>query len=270
METFRSEHLSYQVIKPWKENFPNLIAGITTRYGGTSNPPYDTLNMGLHVNDDEKAVIENRNHLAELIQFPLDAWVLGEQIHGNKIAIIEAESPFVGAGARTKQSAIAGVDGLMTKNSEILLAAFFADCVPLYFYDPVSGWLGIAHAGWKGTVSGIAREMINKLTKEGVSVKDLHVAIGPSIGFDRYQVNQIVIDQIPSHYQAQVCTKLKQTNDQYLLDLKKLNQLILIDRAIDPEKILISTQCTYEQSIFYSHRRDQGQTGRMLGFIGCR
>src|SRR5699024_2441019 len=95
-------------------------------------------------------------------------------------------------------------------------------------------------------------------------------AIGPSIGFDRYQVNQIVIDQIPSHYQAQVCTKLKQTNDQYLLDLKKLNQLILIDRAIDPEKILISTQCTYEQSIFYSHRRDQGQTGRMLGFIGCR
>src|SRR5699024_12003310 len=75
-------------------------------------------------------------------------------------------------------------------------------------------------------------------------------AIGPSIGFDRYQVNQIVIDQIPSHYQAQVCTKLKQTNDQYLLDLKKLNQLILIDRADRKSTRLNSSHVSISYAVF--------------------
>ena len=270
MEPFQKGHLSYHVIKSWEEKFPNLTAGITTRHGGTSSDPYDTLNMGLHVHDDGNAVVENRQRLAELVQFPLKSWVLGEQVHGTKIVKVEAESPFIGAGTIPEQPAIAGIDGLITKNKDILLAAFLADCVPLYFYDPKTGWFGIAHAGWKGTVGGIAREMVKHLISEGVSAKDLYVAIGPSIGANNYQVNQQVIDQIPKHYQDAVCVKLDLESDQYLLDLKKLNQLILIDQEIDQEKIIVSKQCTYEQPHFYSHRQDQGQTGRMLGFIGCR
>lgn len=270
MEPFQKGHLSYRVIKSWEEKFPNLTAGITTRHGGTSSEPYDTLNMGLHVHDDGNAVVDNRQRLAGLIQFPLEAWVLGEQVHGTKIMKVEEESPFIGAGTTPEQPAIAGIDGLITKNKDILLAAFFADCVPLYFYDPKTGWFGIAHAGWKGTVGGIAGEMVKKLICEGVSAKDLYVAIGPSIGANNYQVNQQVIDQIPKCFQAAVCVKLDLESDQYLLDLKKLNQLMLIDQAVDQEKIIVSKQCTYEQPHFYSHRRDQGQTGRMLGFIGCR
>lgn len=268
VDHFQQEHPTYQVIKTWKKQFPNLTAGITTRHGGTSSHPYESLNLAFHVNDNPQDVINNRKILANQLGFSLDHWILGEQVHGANVETVKSDSAYVGAGSTPDIPAIANVDGIITNKRNVLLCAFFADCVPLYFYDPSSGWIGIAHAGWKGTVSGIAKEMVKRLNQEGVLSNRIHVAIGPSIGPQHYQVNHLVIDQIPQQYIEHVCVKLDHVEDQYLLDLKKLNYLMLIDQDIRPEQITISQQCTFEQDYFYSHRRDQGKTGRMLGFIG--
>ncbi|WP_440895216.1 peptidoglycan editing factor PgeF [Amphibacillus sp. Q70] len=268
MEPFQSSHASYKQIKSWANMFPEITAGITTRLGGRSKSPYDTFNMGLHVNDVEADVVENRMKLADLIGFPLERWCLGEQVHGTNIARLSKNDANIGAGSMPVYPAIRGIDGLMTKERDILIAAFFADCVPLFFYDPVSGWIGIAHAGWRGTVNGIAVEMIKELAEEGVNPDNLFITIGPSISFARYQVNQDVIKHIPATYRNKVSHKIAHNGDQYLLDLKKLNQYMLIDQGVNAAKLLVTEQCTYDHSEFYSHRRDQGRTGRMLGFIG--
>ncbi|QHT46572.1 peptidoglycan editing factor PgeF [Bacillus sp. SB49] len=247
------------------ENFPELVAGISTRSGGCSQNPYHTLNMGLHVEDEAETVVKNRQRLAEELAFPLESWVIGEQIHGTKIHVVQRSDR--GKGAASHATAVAGVDGLITKERGILLAAFFADCVPLYFYDPETGWIGIAHAGWKGTVKEMAGKMLDALLEQGCRKEDIRVIIGPSIGMERYEVDDKVADAVPDAHKK-ACL-IEQEAGKYLLDLKSLHAHMLIKKGIPLEHLHVSGYCTYEEeAVFYSHRRDHGKTGRMLGFIG--
>ncbi|WP_067838796.1 peptidoglycan editing factor PgeF [Amphibacillus sediminis] len=267
MEPFQTQEIYYQ-IQPWIEHTPALIAGITTRCGGVSQAPYQQLNMGLHVNDNPNAVLKNRQRLADKLQIDLDRWVLGEQIHETKINVVTESA--IGAGATLAKPPLSGVDGLVTNQKSVLLAAFFADCVPLYFYDPVTEWIGIAHAGWRGTVAGMAARMVDVLVEQGVNPKNLKAAIGPSISQRHYQVNTNVVDKVPTRYRERVVTKQADLNDQYLLDLPKLNELIMLDKGIKHTNLVKTSRCTYQTDRLYSYRRDQGKTGRMLGFIGLR
>ncbi|MBM7540496.1 peptidoglycan editing factor PgeF [Amphibacillus cookii] len=268
MEPFQQVHESFYHVSPWIQRHSGLQAGLTTRYGGVSQSSYASLNMGLHVGDTPEAVMANRHRLAKQVNIAIDHWVLGEQVHGTKIARIDHNSEKRGAGSNSTQAPIPGVDGLITKERNILLAAFFADCVPLYFYDPITGWLGIAHAGWRGTVNGMAIEMVKALQQEGVETENLQVAIGPSISQMYYQVNLDVINCIPQIYRDLVSIKIKEVPEQYLLDLRQLNKHMLMDQGINREHILVSHRCTYQTNNLYSYRRDHGKTGRMLGFIG--
>src|SRR5699024_4992185 len=144
---------------------------------------------------------------------------------------------------------------------------FFADCVPLFFYDKRLNIVGIAHAGWKGTVKEIGAQMVKSFVQLGSQMEDLFVAIGPCISKMNYEVNDHVIKHIDENFVSKVVTD--KGEGKYLLDLKQLNVEILLQNGVMRNNIDITTYCTYEhEQLFYSYRRDNGKTGRMLAFIG--
>ncbi|MFD2044021.1 peptidoglycan editing factor PgeF [Ornithinibacillus salinisoli] len=266
-DVFLHENESFLSIKKWQELNPNLIAGFTSRIGGVSETPYDSQNLGLHVPDKKQSILSNRRSLAQQLNFPLESWASGEQVHHSHVQVITQADK--GKGAMDYDSSIQGTDGLITNETGLLCTAFFADCVPLYFYDPQSKYIGIAHAGWKGSVNRIAEKMVEKLQSLGVDVRKLLVAIGPCISQENYEVNSQVIDHVSPKLREKTTVHVGEYK--YLLNLKQLNVEILLQCGVFRNNIDISNYCTYtEKSLFYSHRRDQGKTGRMLGYIGLR
>ncbi|WP_373895945.1 peptidoglycan editing factor PgeF [Virgibacillus sp. CBA3643] len=264
-EPFKQSNESYLHIDKWQKVNPRLRAGFTTRNGGLSQPPFDTLNCGLHVQDEYDHVIANREILANDLTIPLKNWVAGEQTHQTTVKIVSSEDK--GKGAASYQSSIKRTDGLLTNERGVLCTAFFADCVPLFFFDPVSEYIGIAHAGWKGSVNRIGGKMVQELQTAGVDAADLLVAIGPCISQQYYEVDENVIKHLTTHDKEK--TVLPSENNRYLLDLKQLNVEILLQCGVLRNNIDVTNYCTFQDNtLFYSHRRDKGKTGRMLGFLG--
>ncbi|MBO8155319.1 MAG: peptidoglycan editing factor PgeF [Bacillaceae bacterium] len=254
-----SGHPSILTISDWEKE--GVTAGITTRKGGFSHPPYAALNMGDHVGDDLETVNQNRHHVAKLINFPLKNWVMPKQIHSTKIADISHVSDCTDE---------LSCDGVITNQPGQLLTAVFADCVPLYFFALKDQWVGLAHAGWRGTAGGIAEKMVQRFVENGVQPGDLYVVIGPCIGKSHYEVDENVVQYIPDSYQKDHIIEPVRPGH-YLLDLKQLNKEILMNAGILTERIEMTDYCTYDKDEwFYSHRRDQGKTGRMMAFIGIK
>lgn len=264
-EPFVHEDESHLHIEKWQKINPKLTAGFTVRNGGFSTPPFHTLNCGLHVNDNPNDVIENKRLLSERLHFPMESWASGEQIHQTNIKRIKNEDK--GKGSTAYENAIKGIDGMITNSSGILCTAFFADCVPLFFFDPKTRYIGLAHAGWKGTVGGMASKMVKRLQNESVDPADLLVVIGPCISQNFYEVDENVIKHIPFDLRKKT---VQQNGENYsLLDLKQLNVDILLQSGVLRHNIDITNYCTFnDENLFFSHRRDNGKTGRMLGFLG--
>ncbi len=266
LEPFIQVHSSFVELNTWQKADSQLVVGFSTRHGGVSKAPFDTFNLGLHVNDNQQDVVTNKNKLSQLIDYPLDHWVMAEQTHGTNIHLVTAADK--GKGAFQYETSIQDTDGLITKEKNILLTAMFADCVPLYFWDQKTGWIGIAHAGWKGTVKQIAGKMVQALKDNGANVDSLYVGIGPSISQGNYEINDFVFNHIPIEFREQVTEKVSDKN--YLLNLSSLNYYILVKHGIHLENIYQTNFCTYSNPLFFSHRYENGQTGRMLGYIGKR
>lgn len=266
MEPFSKKTNQFLELEKWQKRSAELVVGFTSRNGGVSKEAYSSLNCGLHVHDVESDVLQNRRKLAKLIDIPLENWIMGEQVHDIKIKIVDENDK--GSGAFSSASSIPAIDGVLTKTSGVLLSAFFADCIPLYFFDPEAGIIGIAHAGWKGTVGGIASEMVTAFVKQGSNKDNILVTVGPGISKEHYEVDERVISKIDEKYREKVLTT---QDNRSLLDLKELNREILLQSGILSHNIDITSYCTYrDEALFFSHRRDQGKTGRMLGFIGFR
>jgi polyphenol oxidase len=249
--------------------FTEVTAGFTTKHGGMSSGAFATFNLGLHVGDDCAVVVHNRHRLADLLQFPLERWICCEQIHDARIEKVTAGQS--GRGATDYSSAIAGADGLYTDEAGVLLALCFADCVPLYFMAPKHGMIGLAHAGWKGTVKNIAGKMVRLWQeREHIPLADIYVAVGPSIGACCYVVDDRVIVHVDRVLQEEQPLVYRQVSPgQYVLDLKALNQMLLMKEGIRKDHIYVSSYCTScADHLFFSHRRDHGKTGRMMAFIG--
>lgn len=253
-------------IDEWMEQSNDLVVGFTTRNNGVSKQPFDSLNLGFHVPDDYEDVLQNRKLLSNKLNLPLENWVMGEQVHGANVVIVDQADS--GKGSKTQLDAIKDIDGMLTKQKGILCAALFADCVPIYFFAPATGWIGIAHAGWRGTVNRIAEQMIYTLTENGVDIHDIRVAIGPSISKEAYEVDAHVIEHIPEQYREKVCER--KGNGRFQLDLRQLNKEIILNVGVLVENVIVTDYCTYNDHLLFSHRRDDGKTGRMLGFIGHR
>ncbi|CAM3186882.1 peptidoglycan editing factor PgeF [Sporolactobacillus spathodeae] len=249
-----------------------IMAGFSLRTGGKSKPPWSTLNLGLHVGDIPEDVIANRSVLADSIGFPLERWICAEQIHGTEIAVVTETQ--VGSGAKELETVVKGADGLMTTSPDVLLALCFADCVPVYFYVEDPAAIAILHAGWRGTVGQGARKMVDLLVEQLhlSSAKKIHAIIGPAIGQQDYEVDDRVfreVTKLKPKLWNQAVTKTE--NGHYLLGLKELNRAILLDSGLSSAQIEMTDYTTYQcPELFFSYRRDQGCTGRMIGFIGLK
>ncbi|MBL5766663.1 peptidoglycan editing factor PgeF [Heyndrickxia sporothermodurans] len=269
-EPFQKKEKEYFIIESWNRLNSNLIAGFTTKNGGKSKNEFQTLNCGFHVGDALTDVQQNRQLLSTKLDFDINSWVGAEQTHGCRIAKVgESEA---GKGALDYESSLQNTDGLYTEEKNTLLTLCFADCVPLYFFAPDYNMIGIAHAGWKGTVDGIGKKMVEKWTSEGIAVQHIQAVIGPSICKDCYVVDNRVIAKVNNWMKPNIEMPYEEiTPGQFKLDLKKLNQFILELSGIPPENIYLTNYCTRcDQDEFFSHRRDYGKTGRMLSFIGLK
>ncbi|GAB7387648.1 peptidoglycan editing factor PgeF [Bacillaceae bacterium] len=257
-------------IRSWMEKDPHVVAGFTTRRGGCSEPPFHGLNCALHVGDDPEKVRKNRETVCRRAGFPFEGWTCAEQVHGSKIREVTREER--GAGRLGQGEAIAGTDGLYTRERGIFLTSFYADCVPLYFYDPLRRIVGIAHAGWRGTVAGIGPRMVQEWWERfGSRPEQIRVAIGPSIAGCCYEVDALVADPVRRFVPGWQEVLIPKENGKYMLDLRKANGNLLQKAGIRQEHIEISTYCTScRNDLFFSYRKEKGRTGRMAAFVALR
>jgi len=270
MEPFVLKNQSYLTIENWISQFPELVAGFTTKSGGTSKGVFESLNLGFHVSDDGSNVCSNREKVAELLKFPLSHWVGAEQIHD--IVLKKITKADRGYGSNSYDHSFKGTDGFYTNEEGILLTLCFADCVPLFFIAPEKKMIGTAHAGWKGTVGQIAKQMITVWGREGIQPEQIFVAIGPSICEKCYIVDEHVINLVDKSLEDGGIIPYNLIEEgQYSLNLREINKHILLAAGVPDKNILqthFCTSCHHEG--FFSHRRDKGKTGRMLSFIGWK
>lgn len=261
-------------LEAWENTDAGITAGFTTRLGGVSNGHWSSLNMGLHVGDRNEDVVRNRQLLSEAIGWPFEAFTCAEQVHSANVHIVTVDD--IGRGRDSRQTALQDTDALVTNIRGVLLASFYADCVPLYFYDPVHEVVGLAHAGWKGTASEIACRTVEAMQQTfGSDPSQLQGAIGPAIGSCCYEVDGPVIGRMEALCSSfanapAVDSMIRRGQDgKAMLDLKEINRQIMIKAGILPTHIEISTWCTScKTDLLFSHRAEKGATGRMASWIG--
>ncbi|AGB40790.1 uncharacterized protein, YfiH family [Halobacteroides halobius DSM 5150] len=239
----------------------------STRVGGVSQDEYTSLNLGLHVADDKEAVIENRKQICNLLNSDHQQLVAGKQLHNDRIEIISKEDQ--GKGALNYDSALDNTDALLTNQKGVLLTSYYADCTPIFLLDPVLEIVGLVHAGWKGTVKKITQQTVLKMKEVyGSKVNNLLVAIGPSIGKCCYKVDEHVLNHLQEQFDDWKVL-VKQINaKEWWLDLSLANRVQLEELGVNPKNIIDSDLCTACNSdLFYSYRRDNGETGRMASLI---
>jgi YfiH family protein len=258
--------ISYVNCKPWAEKFPELIQGITTRETGFSTGAYHAGNMGLHVGDDAGKVIKNRILLCQSFNLSLADWVSGEQIHGCSVAVVN--SSHKGMGGRDHSTALAGMDALVTDEKGILLAGYFADCVPILFFNPVIGLIGLAHAGWRGTKDKIVMKVLEVMSEQFASrMADTLVWVAPAIGPCCYRVDQSLAEKFSFNFPEVVIKR----EEGFYIDLPQCNILQMTECGIEPENVYRSNRCTMcEKEVFFSHRSSGPNTGRMAAFIAMK
>lgn len=244
-----------------------VVHAYTTRRGGISLEPYDSLNMGLHVGDNPGQVITNRKRVCRLLGADISQMVAGQQVHGDKVVTVGTS--FCGRGSLSWDDALPGVDALVTAEPGVLLSSYYADCVPLFFVDPVRKVVALAHAGWKGTVLRIGAATVKHMQEgHGCKAGDIITAIGPSIGPCCYEVDEPVLKQVeeclPGH------TGLAQPGKpgKWWLNLPEINRRVLLEAGIRPDNITAAGYCTScRKDLFFSHRGESGQTGRTASLI---
>ncbi len=244
-----------------------LVHGFTTRTGGVSTGPYESLNMAFHVGDRPENVVENRERALYSLGVDPGCLVAGEQVHGDKVLIVGSSEK--GRGALNHESALPGVDALVTKENGVALASFYADCVPLFFWDPVKGVAAMAHAGWKGTLLNIGPKTIKEMVLAfGCRPRDIIAGIGPSIGPCCYEVGEGVARAFYSVFnRAGDFIRIVRTG-RYRLDLWQVNKISLIESGIEETNIEAACLCTScHRHLFFSYRAQGGVCGRMAAVI---
>ena len=247
-------------------------AGVThafsTRVGGVSEGYLGSMNLSFHRGDDPEKVMENHRRFAGAVGYDYTKLVFSDQVH--KTDIYKVTETDEGKGI-VRDSDITETDGLMTNVPGIPLMTFYADCVPVFFYDPVKKVVAMNHSGWKGTVAKISKCMIERLGDEyGTYPSDLICAVGPSICKDCYEVSEDVADQFKMAYtESQVPQIVYPKEDgKYLLDLHRANYFNLVDAGVKPEKIDITNICTCCNSEWlFSHRASKGLRGNLGAVI---
>ena len=237
--------------------------GFTTRLGGVSRDYLESLNLGAHRGDDPKNVAENYRILGEALGFSIPQLVLTNQVHGNTVRVV-GRSDWKGSFSNRDYPEC---DGLVTNEEGTALMVFSADCTPILFYDPVTGAVGAAHAGWRGTAQKIAAKVVETMASAfGCDPGNICAAIGPNIGSCCFETDSDVPDAMIAAFGEAAKAFITPKNDKFFVDLKGLNALCL--RTAGVENIEISTHCTAcRPDLFWSHRVTRGHRGSQGAII---
>lgn len=234
--------------------------GIFTRHGGVSDAPWASLNLGGTVGDPPSAVRRNHEIMHEVLDLNEESSCTTWLVHG--VDVVIAEKPVEG------RRWIARADGLMTNKPDIPLVMRYADCVPLLFHDPTKQVIGIAHAGWRGTVNGMGSQMIRAMQQAyGSQPDEIRVVIGPSISQECFQVGEEVIEALAEQFgDVDGLVERDPSDGTAYVDLWEANRIDVAQSGV--KHIEVSGICTHKnKQDFYSHRAEKGKTGRFGAVI---
>ncbi|KKO20602.1 MAG: peptidoglycan editing factor PgeF [Candidatus Brocadia sp.] len=236
---------------------------VSSRTGGLSRWPYDSLNLGFHVGDNPETVHKNRQRLAVSVGIPLDNFTFARQVHGGNVKIITED--LRGSGAFQESTAISDADAMITNIPQICLMVLQADCVPFLFFDTKRKVIGVAHAGWRGTLRMIAQNTIKVfMEKFCCSPDDILVGVGPSIGPCCYEIGPETTAEIRKVFGYEnTYLRNENTLGKRHFNLWEANKRQLIHMGIPEKNIEIARICTQcNHTLFFSYRHHNTGTGR--------
>lgn len=243
----------------------------STRLGGVSKGDFATMNFSFTRGDDRDDVLENYRRMAAALGVDRERMVLTWQTHTTNVRRVTEEDEGKGI---VRDRDYRDVDGLITDIPGITLVTFFADCVPLYFLDPVHKAIGLSHSGWRGTVKRMGQVTVDAMKEAfGTRPEDIIACIGPSICGDCYEVGEEVADEFADafHEKYHDVILLKKQNGKYQLDLWKANEIVLKEAGIKGDNLAVTNICTYcNPQLLFSHRRTAERRGNLCAFLSLK
>ena len=232
---------------------PGLLAVESTRHGGVSEHPYQSLNLGFNTGDSPAKVRLNRSRFFSAIGIPESKVAGSHQVHGDEVLLVDSPGQYE------------GYDALITDRPKLYVSVSVADCVPILLYDTVHKAVAAIHAGWRGTVAQIVRKTYEQMLDHfGSRPSDCLAYIGTCIDASTFEVGEEVARQFDDSLKSWNIDKQK-----YLIDLKKANFQQLYNMGFEPSQIEVSRYSTVlDNENFFSYRKERGRTGRMLALIG--
>ena len=238
----------------------------TTRLGGVSSGIFDSLNLNFSRGDDPQRVVENFRRIGAVLGFTPEDVVNARQIHSDIVVRVDSRN----RGNLAVAGASPECDALITDTPGMALYVSTADCTPILLWDSVTGAVGAAHAGWRGTVSAIGAKTVEAMVREfGSKPENIRAAIGPSIGFCHFETDADVPEAVLAAFGEEAKPFIRQQGEKYYVNLKEVNALAL--RRAGVTHIEISRECTMcRPDVFWSHRVTLGQRGAQGGIIVCK
>lgn len=250
---------------PLLEKTEFVTHGFTTRMGGVSEGYCSTMNISTTRGDDPKAIEENQRRLARALGVRVEDFTYTHQTHTTNVAVVREED----RGKRFMET-----DGMVTDVPGICLVTFYADCVPLYFVDPVHRAIGLSHSGWRGTVKRMGQVTLKRMKEAyGTKPEDVFAAIGPSICQDCYEVSGDVIEEFRENFSEFVWSQLfyEKENGKYQLNLWRANQIVLTEAGVEAQNIAVTNLCTHcNPEILFSHRSTGVKRGNLSALLAIK
>ncbi len=243
------------IIVPEIIDAEKVLAAVSTRAGGVSLPPFSSLNLGLSVRDDESNVLKNRQLFFGELGISLPQLSIIHQVHGNKVQVVE------------RAGKTEGYDAQITNKPGVFLVVSIADCVPILIHDERNDAVAAVHAGWKGTSIGAVTNTLKQMKRVyGTNGRFCKAYIGPCISMDAFEVGEEVAVNF-----LDVFKHFDEEKQKWFVDLKAANKQQLTDFGISQDQIEVSEYCTVKNNdLFFSHRKENGKTGRMMAVIGLK
>ena len=240
-----------------------LVAGFSTRNGGVSRPPYNSLNLGLNTDDQIAQVEGNRSTFSRTFDIAPHQLLTAKQVHGNDLLLIDEANPDISHFLSLE------VDAIVTNQPGIMIGVLVADCFPVLIWNTERKLAAAVHVGWRGAANGILSKVVKTMAEHfDCPVEQLQAAVGPGIGAHKYEVDRPVRDAFRkgSGFWPEISSEVKL--GYWQLDLSLSCRLQLEQAGLLPQHVEVAEQCTCcHPELFFSWRRDQGKTGRQLGYI---
>lgn len=280
IEINKKNDLTY-LTYPTLSNCKGIKHGFSTRLGGVSKGIFSSMNLGLTRGDVREDVLENFRRIADALEVSCEDMVFSDQTHTTNVRVVTQKDRGNGI---TREKDFFDTDGMVTNVPGLVLVTFYADCVPLYFVDPIHHAIGLTHSGWRGTVGRIGTRTVETMQQTyGTKPSDIIAVIGPSICKDCYEVSEDVADAFKQEFgkaSEKICRPYdseqkkqdvilySKSDGKYQLDLWQANRRVMLEAGILEEHICVSGLCTCcNPDFLFSHRASHGRRGNLAAFL---